>query len=181
MNIWIAISSSSLLSAIITGIITYFVNKKILNQTYKNEYYKSILEKRLNAYQYIETQIAVLKFTIIDIDKKPYYSIFQNDCKKYLEYQQNIHLALSHSIWLSSSMLDNVSALNQLFFTITTEITDDINSNIEIGKIYYYQISALRENIEKCLLNDFKNLHNLDNFLNKEIKYKKIEYQIKVK
>lgn len=47
MNIWIAISSSSLLSAIITGIITYFVNKKILNQTYKNEYYKSILEKRL--------------------------------------------------------------------------------------------------------------------------------------
>ena len=181
MNIWLAISSSSLLSAIITGFITYFVNKKILNQTYKNEYYKSILEKRLNAYQYIETQIAVLKFTILDIDGKPFYQIFQNDYNKYLEYQQNIHLVLSHSIWLSSSMIDNMSALNQLFFTITTEITDDIKYNIEIGKKYYYQISTLRENIEKCLLNDFKNLHKLDYFLNKEIKYKKIEYRIKVK
>jgi len=93
------ILTSSVIAAIVSAIISAIVSLKLKQIDYKNDYYKEIISKRLNAYQFLENQIAVLKSTVLDdSDRKPYHMIFSYGEKKLNKFQDNLFLAMSYSI-----------------------------------------------------------------------------------
>ena len=175
MDIWVIISSSAVIAALVSSIASFWINRWSQRKSYDNEYYKIIINKRIEVYQFIERQIAVTKTTVLDNDGKPYYLFFKNNHDKYYEFQQNLFIASCNSMWLSASILDALGKMNQLFFTINQEITDDKNHNIEIGKKYYSQIQKIRNEVEKSFLIDFANLHDINSFFKDKKKgYKKM-------
>lgn len=62
------ILTSSLIAGTVSLIVSYLISVQLKKLDFKNEYYKEILKKRLNAYQHIEAQLAVLKS--VDLDEK---------------------------------------------------------------------------------------------------------------
>lgn len=157
----LAILSSTLVSAIVSGIITLYMKRV----DYKQEYYKQIINKRLEAYSYIETQLSVLKSSTLDTESRdphPYYMIFAFGYEKYLEFQQNLFTAISKNIWINQETSESLDKLSRLFFKITSSIKDitDREELIKLGKIYYKEIAALRYEIEILCRNDLFFLYN---------------------
>ena len=180
MDIWVIISSSAVIAALVSSIASFWINRWSQRKSYDNEYYKIIINKRIEAYAFIERQILVTKATVLDDDGKPYYLFFNKKHDKYYEFQQNLFIASCNSMWLSTSILDTLNKMKQLFLTIDQEITDNEAHNIEIGKKYYSQIQKIRDEVEKSFLIDFANLHDINSFFKDKKKgYKEIKYTIK--
>lgn len=155
--------ASTVFSGIISALISYFVTIRLKNMDYKNEYFKKILDKRLNAYQYLETQIAVMKTTIMDEDGNAYHYIFNNGKNGVIEFHKNLILAMSYSLWINDKTVKIMEDLNQHFYLIS-EI-DDMEEIIKRAKRDYHKIAILRKELESAVKYDLFNLHNLNNFI----------------
>ena len=155
------ILTSTLIASIISSIVSALISIKLKTLDYKNEYYKRILTKRLNAYQFLERQISVLKSTVLGDDGKPYHLIFSYGEDKFQEFQENLFLAMAYSIWINNVTVEKMEKLNEIFFMISRkyQIVDGTDL-IEVGKKYYNQIANLRNDIEISVRNDLINLHN---------------------
>ena len=173
------ILSSSAVAAVVSSVCSYIIQRSTLARSYKQDYYKMIIGKRMEAYQYIESQIADLKTAVVD-DRtgEGYHMIFNEGDSKYWQYQSNLHLALTHSMWLSENMINALVALNQLFLTINAEINKDMMHNISVGKKYYSQLADARTDVENNLKTDLLTLYDVKNFLNKKTEKKYRRYMI---
>lgn len=167
------ILSSSAIAAVVSSVCSYFIQRSALARSYKQDYYKMIIGKRMEAYQYVEAQIAVMKMTVSDDRTGDFYHlIFNYKDSEYRQYQRNLYLALTHSMWLSENMKNALTALNQLFLTIDVEINQDVMHNISVGKKYYRQLADARVDVENNLKTDLLTLYDVKNFLNKETEKK---------
>ena len=166
--IWWILSSSAV-AALVSSVCSYIIQSSALAKNYKQDYYKMILTKRLEAYQYIEAQIAVMKMTVAD-DRtgESYHVIFSYNDNKYHQFQGNLLLALTHSMWLSGQMINALAVLNQLFLTIDAEIEEDVEHNISVGKRYYKQLAEARVDVENSLKTDLLTLYDINRFLSKK-------------
>ncbi len=104
--------------------------------------------------------------------------IFNYEDSEYQQYQSNLRLALTHSMWLSENMIKALAALNQLFLTIDVEINQDVMHNISVGKKYYTQLASARTDVENNLKADLLTLYDVKNFLNKKTEKKYRRYMI---
>ena len=129
------ILTSALTASILSVVVSAIVSFRLKNLDYKNEYYKKILEKRLGAYGFLEAQIAVLTSTAVGKDGKPYYFIFANGEEKFDEYQRNLFLAMSYSMWINDVTVEHMGKLNDIYFKILKEIKGGGNEEVvETGK-----------------------------------------------
>ena len=178
-SIWINILSSAGVASIISACASYAINALMQKRKYKDDYYKMVVEKRMDAYQYIETQIQVLKLTVVDnIDAKPYFMMFSGDSKLFYESQYNLTLAASKSLWLTQEMVDNLRQLQQHFLTIGAKITDNPTNNISVGKDWYTKLVEDRCMIENCLKNDLLSLYDVKSFLKEKTEQKSVIMKI---
>jgi hypothetical protein len=69
-QIVLAILSSSFLSAGLTSLANYYIQKT----NYKNEYYKKILDKRIFAYEEVETLLIKTRLHLLDHENQLIYS-----------------------------------------------------------------------------------------------------------
>lgn len=142
---------------------------------YKNDYYKTIINKRLDAYQHIETQIQVLKMVGADnTDAKLYMYMFNGDSNQYFESQKHVRFALTKSLWISQEMLDVLNDFQKHLFEIENHISDAPENNIHIGKKWHAILREDRNKIEDCLKNDMQNMYDAESFLKKKIERKKV-------
>ncbi|TYZ05751.1 hypothetical protein FY528_21010 [Hymenobacter lutimineralis] len=118
MNNITIILTSSVISAIISALISAYVSLRAKDIDYKHNYYKEIINKRLAAYQFLETQISVLKSTVLDDDQKAFHLIFAYGREKFMEFQQNLTLAMAYSIWIEEETVEAMQELNDVFFSI---------------------------------------------------------------
>jgi hypothetical protein len=163
-DIFKVILTSSLIATILSAIVSAFVSIKLKHLDYKNEYYKKILEKRLEAYQYLENQIAVLKNTVLDDeDGKPYHIIFSYSKDDFSKLQHNLFLAMSYSTWINRDTTSHIEKLNELFYHLSLKLNRNADL-ITLGKTHYKEIAAHRKNLEACLRKDLMNLHDLKSF-----------------
>ena len=175
MNNLLLILSSASVAAVVSAIASFIINVIMQKRKYKNDYYKTIINKRLDAYQHIETQIQVLKWSVADNDDtKLYCMMFSGDSEWCLDSQKHIKLALSKSLWLSQNMIDALNQLQKHFFEIENEITDVPENNIEVGKKWYSILGEDRNNIEDCLKNDMLSFHDVESFLETKADRKKV-------
>ncbi|MCL3780959.1 hypothetical protein EMN47_11250 [Prolixibacteraceae bacterium JC049] len=163
--------TSSVFAGIISAVVSYFTTLRLKKYDFKTEYYKEILKKRLNAYQYIENQIGVLKAVVMGDDKRPFHMMFSEGETKFLEYQQNLLVAISFSLWIDETTVKELEKLNNLFFNINNHVHNkDVEKMEEIGKHYYQKISDLRFSLENSVKTGLYNLHDIK----KAFKTKKI-------
>ena len=161
---WTIILSSVAIGSIVAAIISGLLNMLIQDRDYKRDYYKLIISKRITAYQYIETQLNVMKVAVAT-EGGGYYMMFGNTSNDFFQFQTNLAFALANSLWLSPETINALEKLNEAFFEINDKITDNIVDNIKIGQEYYHQLAKLRIEIENCLKNDMLSLYKVHKFL----------------
>ena len=165
--------TSSLVASVFSAIVSAIVTIKLKQLDFKNEYYKKVLDKRMAAYGYIEAQIAVLKSSVLDeFDRKFYHNIFSYNYDDFLSFQQNLYIAMSYGMWFNEETLKNMENLNNKFFEITNQASNDSANLIPLGKKYYPIIVELRNKLEYSVRNDLLALYDLRK-LNKGNKKKK--------
>ena len=176
-NVWILVSSSAVIAAIVSSIASYLINKYSQNQAYKNDYYKSIISRRFETYQHIDDIIRALKSTMVD-NGKGCHTMFTGGKKEYYQTIVYLHNALTDSMWLSNEMFNELRNLNQLFLNIGDNITDDASSNIAIGKENYSKLGKYRTDIENQFKNDLLEMYDVEKFLETKVILKKLIYEI---
>jgi len=163
MNTIQIILTSSVISGVISAIISYFFSLKIKKLDFRNEYYKTIINKRMEVYKFVENQVATLKTVVLGDDKKPYHIIFAYGEEKFIEFQQNLSSAISNSIWIDDDTMKTLESLNNLFFSLNNKVHKKTKMEIEtLGKEYYKKISDLRFNLENNLKRGLFDLPNVE-------------------
>ncbi|MBN8574808.1 MAG: hypothetical protein J0M05_12915 [Candidatus Kapabacteria bacterium] len=158
--------SSTLVVTFFSTILTLIFSIVLKKFEYKNEYYKKILDKRLEAYKFLEIQIAVLKNTVVDTDKQPYHMMFSYGEDEFYEFQRNLNSAFAYSIWIHQDTVSEMENLNQIFFKISQRITEGKDEQlVELGKEYYKDVASSRIKMEDLVRRDLLNLHDLTKFM----------------
>lgn len=164
-QIIIVIFSSSVLSAALTSVVNYYLT----SVNYKNEYYKKLLDNRLEAYQnvyYFLSNIKTLIHYSEDNILTPY--LFTNGIDNFDKVSVEILVPIKSSIWLSSDLSDSLTKLSVLLNKISNEANAEREPDSELlklGQLYMEEIRAIRFEIETIVKRDFKNLHKIESFL----------------
>lgn len=159
--------TSTAIATVLSAIISTVVSIRLKSLDYRNDYYKKILDKRLEAYRFLETQIAVLKSVVLDDDKHPFHLIFSYGNDEYEKFHVNLFAAMSNSMWISEDTVTEMENLNVIFLNISRRMRTDDSGEwlIKLGKEQYNEISILRKKLERLTRRDLHDLHNLKKFI----------------
>jgi hypothetical protein len=159
------ILTSTVVSAVVSGLISLYGKQR----EYVNEYYKIILNRRITAYEQLESLIVSLKVSVVDSDGKPYHLLFSQEdaCRIAHTLLQNI---LIQALWLSREAFEKSQELNYLLFSLKPE-----GAAIDFGRAHYEKIGKLRHDLEQIVATDLIKLHDLKGFLRQK---KKEEHKI---
>jgi hypothetical protein len=164
-QIILAVLSSSVLSAVLTSLANYYIQKS----NYKNEYYKKILDKRIYAYEEVESLLIKTRLHLLDHENQLIYSYLFDTIEELDKTIYAIAFVNKNSIWLSSDIGWSLTELNTELMNIETEAKRFESPDLELHRIGFERmdkIRILRKQIETYMKRDFINLHDIDLFLN---------------
>lgn len=169
------ILTSTLIAGITSAIVSFLTSLHLRKVDYRNDYYKEIIKKRMDAYEYIDAQIAILKPVVLDDnDGRAYHIIFSYGEDEFLNFQKNLFVAVSYSMWIDKHTTGELENLNGLFYSLNNKIHLKTNSEaIEIGKEYYEKISDSRFRLEQATKKGLYNLHDVKKVFKSEKKNRK--------
>jgi|GEM_PF-1954288 len=132
-------------------------------QEYKNSYHKMVLDKRLAAYEVINTLLGTLKISIFgNEDERTYHNIF-HDQSVFVEFLVPLSKTMEHELWLSDETKNRLHNLRKKILYCADQ--SQTRSLIDIGKENYQQIGILRDQLERSFIRDLSNLYEIDKFL----------------
>lgn len=165
MEILAVILSSALISGLVSALINGWFGLRSKQNDYANAYYKLILDRRLDAYEKVETLIRSIKTAVVDDDdRRPYHRLFSDDTNHTHVYEQ-LDGPMSRALWLSDDMFDATRQLNLLVYGSAIESL----GLIEFGKVNYTAIADLRVEMERLLCRDMLRLHDAPAFLKSKV------------
>lgn len=156
MSTWLISALSIVGGALLTLITTLIVNRV----SYRNEYYKIIIEKRIQAYKNVEHLLNNIKRTGLQTISQ---AILNNNLDLLKPLKEEIDLAQSESIWLSRKMKNALQKMELLLFSFEMECY----KKVELGKGWDLQ-KTIYENtitIEQIHKRDMLSMHNVRSFL----------------
>lgn len=163
-NIFITILTSSLISSALTS----FVNWYIQRNNYKNDYYKKLLDKRIEAYEMIIFYIDQMKPIVDHKDGKLCHRFLSSGEEFYNSFATSVALGTGKAFWLSANATHLVTTFNLfLHENINNELRNPENIDqqlVQLGIKNKQKISELRVNLEHQVQADFKDLHNIVKF-----------------
>ena len=170
----ITVLSSSILAAMLTSI----VNWKLHNSNYRKEYYKKILDKRLEGFELVQGLTAKMKFQVA-LENYATASI----CFDQISYQNFIFElggVIEKSFWLDESTSNKLTELNvYLYNNIGRQMDnlseersqDQINEKFqELGHIHWEKIRNFRKELEYLINLELTKLHKVEGFFKKNLK-----------
>jgi hypothetical protein len=158
--IWPALLSSTILAAAIGALAAGIFALQQKNKEYVNDYFKIVLNRRLNAYDKVENLISHLKAAVLDVDGMPYHILFSKpDDWEYVH--QLLFEVLGNGLWLSPKIYAKTRELNILIFK-DGDIKEDLRN---FGKRNYEDIANLREDLERLHAVDMLEMHKIPAFL----------------
>lgn len=170
MNIWEILFSSSFFAAVVSSITAVIITKVSASKSYKNDYYKMVLQKRMAAYENVANTIACLKITSLDErDNKPFHAVIADK-----ELFIQLGNAIMNNLWLSPKMTDILTDMNKIYYKIHNEIDEE--KRMCQAKEQYDAIVKLRTEIENCLKTDLQELYNVKQFLKQKTIETRIEF-----
>lgn len=157
---WSILLSSAVVAALVSSVIAGIFNLRTKKSEYVNDYYKTIIGRRVAAYEQLEDLIISIKTAVLDgTDNKPYHLLFSQEDKFHAAFDK-LNRNNSHALWYSQEIFD-----------LTREVGDMVyygsksSGVIEFGKANYKKIAELREKLEQILASDLLELHDVRQFL----------------
>lgn len=169
MNIW-EIIAAVLSSSVIGSILTLFGHYKMNHQSFKHDFYKKVIDKRIDAYGRVES--LTNRMQVLSRQKEGLAPLFM--CLGYDHFTRvsfEIPEVLNSSLWLSSEICNNLQQFNRLFNEIDNQThgfeKEDALNNILIraGIEHCAQIRQIRHNIQEAVVQDFKKLYDVKSFM----------------
>lgn len=157
------IGLTGLLGIIFGAVVTGAFNLLTKRNDYVNDYYKLVINRRVEAYQVLESLIVNLKLSVLDNDNRPYHFVLGGEGGHMKLYELLVPV-LSQSLWISDEAFDKTQELNYLIFKLGA----DSEKAIAFGKDNYTIIANIRSNLENILANDMMNIHDVARFLHKK-------------
>jgi hypothetical protein len=154
-------SAFTLGGAFFTALIAGIYGLRAKRNEYVHDYYKRVIDRRIVAYEQLETLIVSLKTAVLEEDGKPYHVLFSDDWK---DAYSHILAVMSQALWLSDEAFEKTRELNYLVF----RLRPDPSEVIAFGKQNYAAIARLREDLQTILAADMLNLPNVKRFLTKK-------------
>lgn len=178
-NLWVVF-----MTPIFTGGITFLVNWFIKLFDYKNDYYKKIIDKRINAYEELEKFIEELDIgRDNNYDNKTYhcYNFLTeiNDCMAAAKKSANI---CGLNSWFSVNLESQVNYFNEKLVSVANEMNNkareaQIDKNIDLQKEiyqiackYHNEIKELIFNLKAEIIKDRLKLHEVEDYLKEKQK-----------
>jgi hypothetical protein len=153
-------AASALIGALIGALVAGFFTLRAKRDEYINDYFKIVLNKRVEAYEHLEVLIQAYKTTFVDVDNTAYHAPFAS--KSLSENAFGLMSPATDSgLWLTDETFEVLQNLNYIMFG---EPNDD-NARIAFGKKHYQEIANLREKLETRLASDMLELHKIAKFL----------------
>lgn len=161
MSTWLISVLSIVGGALLTLITTLIVNRV----SYRHEYYKMIIEKRIKAYNNVEHLVTAIKS---DSFKHVLDSIDSNRVSLLQPIMDDIKLSKSETLWLSKEMKKALNDLDETVFLF--ELENFENVDFKKGSQFHTDICNKIPMIEKIIKKDMMSLHKVGSFLrNKQI------------
>jgi hypothetical protein len=158
LTVFLSLLGSGLLSALVAGI--YGLRAK--QSEYVNDYYKTVVARRVSAYEDLEKLLREIKTAVVDeSDNKPYHLLFCSE--KDEDWQRAwvlLYAVMTRGLWLSDEVYAKLRELNLLIFH-----SGKPSSLIAFGKDNYKRIATLRNDLEVLLAKDMLALHDVPRFL----------------
>jgi hypothetical protein len=155
----------ALIGALLGTLITGFFRLRSERNEYVNDYYKKVIDRRIAAYEQLESLIVRLKTVFLGEDKKPYHLLFaQDEASGFLPVYLLLQGITSQGLWLSDEAFLETKELNRLLWSCQRSGS----TSVEFGKQNYPALTTLRENLERILAADMLGLHDVRRFLRKK-------------
>ena len=148
-----------LLGALIAGL----YNLRAKRNEYINDYYKTVIQRRIAAYEQLESLIIYFRMTVVDKDNKGYHLSFLGENPKE-DLFKRLFAVMSQGLWLSDEAFAKTSELNYLLFRMPDAEGDAIN----FGNQHYQAIATMRDALERILAADMLNMHEVGRFLKRK-------------
>lgn len=159
---WITIIlSSAIVSVIISGLTTYFIEKR----KYSQEYWKITIDKRLEAYEEIEKLLIFFQTTHL-VNDNPCHLAFLN-IDKFDDLQEQLGIISWKRSWISSKLYKKIIKLNRVLIEFDSLETNDISN---FGVKNYSKIADIRDVIIKIIAEDYLNMPKVKSFFKSKIK-----------
>ncbi|MDO6744201.1 hypothetical protein Q4553_06415 [Tenacibaculum soleae] len=164
-EIIISIATSSLISSLLTS----YINWKIHDSNYKKDYYKKLINKRLDAYESLDLVTNLLS-NKVDTENGIIHGFLCND---YLFNHciKKLNTAIGKSTWLDDITSHKLTEFNIFLHNeITGEINDSEPEYIQTKKYtylaikHYRKIEEFKSTLDYFLKNELKNLYQMDKF-----------------
>jgi len=162
--------SSSLLAAVLTVAGNFWLQRS----SFKQEYYKKLLDKRLNAYKKVEAIITILRAYVHLENGKICPTFCTQGQAVFGNFFETLGNAIDDSVWISQETSMEIMKLNVF---LLNEINNQIDENknfdaqlLALGSEYAYVLKDYRSSLENQLYKDFKSLHKMKRFVNKTVK-----------
>ena len=157
---WPVLLASNVVAALLGGGVAGFFTLRVARSQYINDYYKTVIQRRLTAYEQLEQLITMLKTAVQDEnDGRAYHILFADGDRT--EAYKLLFVISSQSMWLSDDIASETIALNRLLYS-SPKNQDDPFSHF---KDNYKTIAEMRTRLEKMHSRDFQNLHDVKKFL----------------
>lgn len=161
--------------AALASLVSAFIGFKSKDREFKNDYYKKMIDKRLAAYEKVESIIADLGIDIYILDEnrvatEEKIKAFFRDDASFRKFFDRLDTVNSKSLWLSGACrLELKNLFNKL-----SDIMDDI-STIEGGKMEtdslvqkgidnYEYIDAIDEKLRALIKREIVEIQDVDKF-----------------
>jgi hypothetical protein len=160
---WVTVITSWLGSGALSALVSGLYSLRSKRNEYVNEYYKTIIKRRVAAYEQLEKTIIPLKTSIADSDNdnRLYHLPFSSEKDEDWDRSVVSLLAvMSQGLWLSDEVFETLQELNLLLFH-----SKKPDSVIEFGKANYEKIATFRATLERLLARDMLSLYDVKQFL----------------
>ena len=167
-KIIIAVISSSVLSAILTSIF----NWRLHNANYKKDYYKKILDKRLDAFEKVQSLTGKLSIQA-QLDDCVIPTMSYNE-EFYQAFVFFLSTTIDSSFWLDN---ETSSKLTELNVFLLNNFSNNINHNLDedlkaykyqtLGNVHSDKLRQFRKDLQSLINKELKHLHKVDKFFSK--------------
>ncbi|HEX2616233.1 MAG TPA: hypothetical protein VHL57_01760 [Flavobacteriales bacterium] len=158
----------ALSSSVIAAALTSFVTWRINAANYRREYYKKLLDRRLDAYERVEAVIEVLEMFIRRADGTLTPFVCAGGNERWLDFQVQLLQVKSRSVWLSDKVSGKLTELNVFLIDVedvakeSTAFDDNLE---EIGAVNADRFRRFRQELQALLFQDFRILSDIPGFV----------------
>lgn len=153
-------------------IITMGINWLINYRSYKNEYYKKIIDKRLNSYEMLESVMTRMD-AFVEYNNS-YYFDFCSSSEKLNEISQNIS-DLTKDLYLSEEILRKLANLSVFInINLSYPVINNKENLIEVAIKHYKELLSHFREISMVLYNDLSKLYDVKEFIKSKYERSKI-------